>query len=183
MTMNKQEKVLLYNIKDEKLMRLCDSMQIKWKMIQDCELNQTLEELLDFDKLTTGEKILTDFKMSFLFMADMDEKRMDELSQRMRQEEIRFDGIKAVLTSHNKNWSVLHLFDEISKDHAYFKAFDDLKMYMRLSSNYKKESNSDIWSDYQRLLMEAFMMLNSQTSFEEVQIMNKKLKEISEKLK
>lgn len=181
--MNKQEKVLLYNIKDEKLMRLCDTMQIKWRMIKESELNQTMEELLDFNQAVSGEKILTDFTMSFLFMADMEEARMDELSQRMKQEKINFDGIKAVLTPHNKNWSVLHLFDEISKDHAYFKAFDELKMHMRLSTNYKKEANLKIWHEYQKLLMEAFMLLNAQASFEEVQIMNKKFNEISKKLK
>ena len=121
-------KVLLFQCEEEAAVRqILTPMKIKLIPVPKERMYLSLGEL-ETEARDEGAFNGTCPPESLLVMCDFTEKQMNRLLTELRRKEIRID-YKAVLTSTNRNWDVLHMYFEMERERA---------MYRHMEQNMKK---------------------------------------------
>ena len=117
--------LVLYSIKDEKkaqqITALCKKLGVHTKEIQTKDVDEKVGVLAGIDPLTAmGAKKEVPFAMldlpEYLIFSGLPEVLLDQFLKEYRQLKIEPTPLKAVLTLHNKDWTVRNLIMELMKE-------------------------------------------------------------------
>ena len=160
-----KKQVLLYNINESNLLNIkniLDKMDIEVQVLnnQDCfQRVGTLAKLEGYEPIEVHE-VPFDFSEEFIFMCHLSEEEMRDISKALKEANVTFNGIKAMLTETNKDWILVDLFKEVAKDHLMFQKIHELKNYIKMSNILDKTSfDTIVWSQYEQSLMSAYQYL------------------------
>ena len=117
--------LVLYSIKDEKkaqqITALCKKLGVHTKEIQTKDVDEKVGVLAGIDPLTAmGAKKEVPFAMldlpEYLIFSGLPEVLLDQFLKEYSQQKIEPTPLKAVVTLHNKDWTVRNLIMELMKE-------------------------------------------------------------------
>lgn len=157
--------VLHYNLKpndQQTIAAILTPLGIEFIQLSDEDCQQevgALAKLTGYERTPQTQKC-NHFKEEFIFMCNLCENEMNEMSQQMKAKGINFKGIRAILTQHNKDWRLIDLFDEVMADHEMFNLIDELQKLIKMSNVFHKDDFSlELWQPYEQALMDSYMYL------------------------
>lgn len=112
------EKLLLFQITpEEPVLKIAQHLHLRTVSVPICDYMKSIGQLAGFaddttDKIYTG----TPLKGSLLVLCDVKERHADHLLEKLRTENISIT-YKAVLTSTNRHWNVLQLYETLHREH------------------------------------------------------------------
>lgn len=157
----------------ERFYALAQSEGIEIRTVQKSDLYESIESILSQDKI--NEEPL-EFECPLIYMSDMSEQQMQSLSDKMKQA-----GIAACIqvgqTEHNLKWVLKDLLDEIMEEHQTFMRRDELMSLIKLGiQTHLEDTAKKIYLE--QMLMQAYMLLQSNTKKEELEAMIQVLKSL-----
>ena len=117
--------LVLYSIKDEKkaqqITALCKKLGVHTKEIQTKDVDEKVGVLAGIDPLTAmGAKKEVPFVMldlpEYLIFSGLPEVLLDQFLKEYCQQKIEPTPLKAIVTLHNKDWTVRNLIMELMKE-------------------------------------------------------------------
>ena len=117
--------LVLYSIKNQKkaqqITALCRKLEIRTKEVQTKDADEKVGVLAEINPLTAaGAKkevplVVLDLP-EYLIFSGLQEELLDQFLKEYRQQEIEPTPLKAVVTLHNKDWTVRNLIMELMKE-------------------------------------------------------------------
>ena len=95
----------------------------------------------------------------FLLMSGLTDGQLDRFLKEMGKKNVRV-AYKAVLTEHNRNWTLEALLKEIAQEHRYFAAVQSLQQAIRFAEAFPRQAKKP---KAKQTLQEAKRLLQSQT--------------------
>ncbi len=114
-------KVLLYRLGEEtetgrKLRELLRDMKILTLTVEENQLNETAGRLVSSNAAVSGAPPERAPEAGFMLLCALGDRQLDRLLAAMRR-----DGVsvpyKAVLTEHNREWTLCKLMEEVAREH------------------------------------------------------------------
>ena len=118
------EAVLLINFKDQKKLRMIQGVlmanKVKMKKVTKEEYAQSVGALLGMKELYKENAIYEgeDLEKEMMVFAGFSSSRLNHVLNMMHKKKISKTDYKAMLTETNAGWSVIDLYEELSKEHA-----------------------------------------------------------------
>ena len=167
-----EKKILIYSAgnkeKEDKIKTILHP-EYTVEFISENELNQKLGyhfRLEGFDREDTE----TDESIAFdaMFLPVIPHEEIRELSTKLREQNADIER-KAMLTEHNRNWTILDLLKEINEEHTYFKKRAELNQLLLNSTKVKPEDiDAEIAPDFQKAVLFAYDTLQDKESTTEL---------------
>lgn len=134
-----------------------------YRMLDEIDVAQTLGYLMELEGYEQIESSSsTTISQDLLIMKDLDDEQIQKLSNTLRKQHCHIE-CKAMLTSHNKDWTVSSLLKEIIEEHAYFQSYDALKQCIIEASEEIRESyTKESWDIYQQEFLQGYTLLQEQ---------------------
>lgn len=168
-----KKQILLYKHKHDDdyriILEVLKKQDIHVIELNAADFNQTLGYISARDGFVKSEEISNQtYDEDFLIMDGLNDDQISAFLGELRNNEVNFQGAKAVITKHNVNWTLAYLYEELQQEHAFFQKYDEIMRLLKEANNRKKEQyTSDTWSPYQEAFLKAFMLVNGpQPSFE-----------------
>lgn len=116
------ELVLLYHLentsKGEKIQETLRTLGIRCKYISSKMLCQTVGVCAELPQYELKPSQKTDeFKEEVIVFCGFSRWRMEEILEKLRERHVPSVALKAMVTRHNRDWTLQHLFLEIQKEH------------------------------------------------------------------
>lgn len=118
-----RETVLLINFQDEKQLRdlkmILFTLKIRMKKVEKKSYLQQigclvgLKDMEEAAECYEGEEL----QKEMMVFAGIPNQKLDQILSMMRKNGVKRVDYKAILTETNKTWTVLKLYEEISKEH------------------------------------------------------------------
>lgn len=166
------KKILIQNL--NKLQeKLKQATQIEVIDITYVNEDTTLQEILNqefkkSDKALKGELVL---------MSELSEEEMDQVSHILKEEGVQ--PIQAVVTAHNRTWTIVELNQELEKERQMFHLRNELIQHL---TQFNKLKNISFTSEEQQIVMQTFMYIQTmQASVEQLENLLMQLKQIEQK--
>ncbi len=124
--MKNHKKILLFHIGKEKqaqLKRLCLTMGIQVIFVEKKQYAQTLGALAGIQGIPRSPSVYAgeEFPLEMLVFSGLDSDALDNFLKKYKEMQLSPIPLKAVLTPHNLFWSPQKLYEELLKEHSYFK--------------------------------------------------------------
>lgn len=122
--MKKNAAVYLCNFtpaRQREILPLCAQCGIRVRKVDPADFGQQIgliAGLPEFERSQTVEEA-EPFTEELMLMQGFDQALLDDFLNRFRQRRVKSVALKAVITPTNSGWTLLHLHDEIAREHEY----------------------------------------------------------------
>lgn len=153
--------ILLYNVSDL-VIEVLQEMQLSYRIISDDMLHETIGYLFnikDFKK-TASEKTYR-FAFDAMIIHEVDDQVLQEVIKKLKASHSNVER-KAMLTEHNKHWTMGDLLKEIDSEHTYFQYYDGIMNALKEAEHlHPEEYQKETWQNYQNAFVSAYETLQS----------------------
>lgn len=143
-----------------------------YKLLTKDDVNNTIASLMELHH-TPIEGIHESIDLDILIFHEVEDEDITRLSQALRAQDAHVER-KAVLTKHNKDWTLIALLQEIALEHRYYVAYDLLKQNLMQTNDMKESAyEQSSWIAYQTSFMDAYMIYqNPDKTLEDMEQVN-----------
>lgn len=112
-----KEMVLCYHKGNEQLLCLLEKLHVPCQIISDSDLEKTISICLQ-EREGEQTKSQVEIPEPFLLFSGISQKRFDEILNLLHPDFPKL--MKAVVTQHNQNWTVVQLYRELCRERKNF---------------------------------------------------------------
>lgn len=165
--------------KSKKVEQVLKQFPYTYRILEEKELSQKLGYLMElegfaYEDITPVHSCIEDL----LIMNALEDDVVLGISKALRTQDCHIER-KAMLTAHNKDWTLSSLLTEINNEHAYFQSYETLKRcIVDVASLEKEDFTLDSWNSYQQAFLQGYSLLQeSETSQELLDIAIQKIQD------
>ena len=121
-------KVLLYRLGEESelgksVRAILEEMKIPALTVDETQLNETVGRLAALNAAPAENPSVPDSipQEPFVLLCGFGDRQLDRLLAGLRREKARVD-YKAVMTDHNRGWTLCQLMKEVAREHEFIKS-------------------------------------------------------------
>lgn len=141
-----------------------DMFPITYKLLTSEDLPQTIGYVMELDGCTKhADDPATPISTSdLMIIQDLDDDRIQAISFALREANAHV-ARKAMLTKHNRTWTLASLLQEIEEEHQYFMMYDHLKQLLMEVNNMEETAYTPAsWKVYQDAFLQGYLLFQEQ---------------------
>lgn len=177
------ERVLYYSEvsrpeRAEELCRVAKELGIEFVILNHSDFEQKLGFLAGLSGYQERKREATELEDSFqeLMVMSLQQERVNQFLSALERQKVEKVALKAVVTPHNRDWTLSQLLHEIAEEHRLFEAYEKLRE--TVISVQKRMEKGEISSEKQETLSLWIQKAKGISSLKEMTL--EKLKEISQ---
>lgn len=142
---------------------ILEGLDIEYSYLIESDLDVKMNELLGKNNIDIQN---ISFKYPFVFMHEYSEDEMNEITHTLKSNQV--NAIYAVSTSHNLQWTLNDLFNELLQEHEIFQTMNELQELMKELIPTMNQNE-----EIKFMLMEAFITLQNKNLIQMRQMIQK----------